>query len=174
MEPDTVAAFCEAYTEERNRLAAALTQNRDGLERELSSVRRDHAKLVDAIIAGVPADQVKNRMIALDMLRQEIEDQLARSDAQSPVRFHPTMAGTYQERVADLIRNLGNLNGAEEAREAVRALVDKIVLMADPEGRVLNVDLHGALAALLRLATGAPAHLLASGPHQQKTSDELY
>lgn len=49
MEPDAVAAFCEAYTLERNRLAASATNNRSGLERDLAQVKRDHAKLVDAI-----------------------------------------------------------------------------------------------------------------------------
>ena len=70
MDPEAVAAFCDAYTEERNRLAAAVTQGRGRLQKELAQVSRDHAKLVDAIIAGVPAVQVKDKMIALDARRK--------------------------------------------------------------------------------------------------------
>ena len=107
MDPEAVTAFCAAYTEERNRLAAATTKNRSTLEKELATVKRDHAKLVDAIIAGVPADQVKDKMIALDERRKDLEAQLATAEA-SPalLRFHPKMSETYRERVAALIQEL--------------------------------------------------------------------
>lgn len=55
IDPEAVAAFCEAYTVEHNRLAASVSQGRGSLQKELGQVSRDHAKLVDAIIAGVPA-----------------------------------------------------------------------------------------------------------------------
>ena len=156
MDPEAVAAFCEAYTEERNRLAAAMSGHRSTLEKELVTVKRDHAKLVDAIIAGVPATQVKDKMIALDARREEIEAQLAVAEVSpAPLRFHPKMSETYRERVAALIRGLGEGDAMEEAREALRGLIDKIVLIpADGEDGGLAIDLHGALASLLRLATG--------------------
>ena len=159
MDPEAVAAFCEAYTAERNRLAAAVTQGRGSLQKELAQVTRDHAKLVDAIIAGVPAAQVKDKMISLDARRQEIEAQLVAAEASpAPVRFHPKMSETYRDRVAALIRGLGEVNGMEEAREALRALVEKILLTPMSDGGGLAIDLRGALASLLRLATGASAH----------------
>ena len=171
MEPEAVAAFCDAYAEERNRLAAAASQGRDTLERELGSVKRDHAKLVDAIIAGVPPEQVKDRMNALDARRKEIEERLAHGDQPTPVRFHPTMSATYRDRIGSLIQNLGDLEGADEARDAIRSLVEKVVLTPDPNGTGLTVDLHGALAALLRLATGLPAHRAKGGGQMQKAPD---
>ncbi|MBL3609208.1 hypothetical protein [Rhodovulum sulfidophilum] len=42
----------------------------------------------------------------------------------------------------------------EEAKETRRAFVDRIELAPAPESDGLTIDLHGALAALLRLATG--------------------
>ncbi|TGD45347.1 hypothetical protein EEB11_02000 [Pseudotabrizicola sediminis] len=167
MDPDAVAAFCEAYTSERNRLAAAVAQGRGSLQKELAQVLRDHAKLVDAIIAGVPAAQVKDKMISLDTRRQEIEAQLSAADATpAPVRFHPKMSETYRHRVAALIRGLGEGDATEEAREALRGLIEKIVLTPAPDGGGLAIDLHGALASLLRLATGASALMAAiPGPN---------
>ncbi|MEZ0468782.1 resolvase, partial [Phaeobacter sp. SYSU ZJ3003] len=162
MDPEAVAAFCEAYTAERNRLAAAATSTRTTLEKELATTKRDHAKLVDAIIAGVPADQVKDKMIALDTRRKELEAQLAQADASpTPVRLHPTMSETYRERVTALIRGLAESEGMEEAKEAIRGLIEKIVLTPRADGPGLTVDLHGALASLLLLATGAPTHQVA-------------
>ncbi|MEZ0469003.1 recombinase family protein, partial [Phaeobacter sp. SYSU ZJ3003] len=176
MDPEAVAAFCEAYTAERNRLAAAATSTRTTLEKELATTKRDHAKLVDAIIAGVPPDQVKDKMITLDTRRKELEAQLAQVDASpAPVRLHPKVSETYRERVAALIRGLAEIDGMEEAREAIRGLIEKIVLTPRGDGPGLTVDLHGALASLLLLATGAPTHQvarMASGGQNAKNPAE--
>lgn len=126
----------------------------------------DHKKLVDAIIAGVPAKQVKERMIELDGRRKALERVLASAPAPDPLRFHPSMAKTYRTRVGQLIRGLSEPDGAEEAKEALRALVEKIVLVpvqAEDGALTLAIDLHGALASLLCLATGRPMHEAARG-----------
>ena len=174
MDPEAVAAFCEAYTVERNRLAAATTSNRTALEKDLTTTKRDHGKLVDAIIAGVPAEQVKDKMIALDTRRKELEAQLAAQDAApAPLRLHPKMSETYRDRVAALIRGLTEGDGMEEAREALRGLIEKIVLEPRVDGEGLAIDLHGALASLLRLATAASAEQalrMASGGANAKSS----
>ena len=170
MDAQAVAAFCEAYTSERNRLAATASDSRSTLEKDLGQVKRDHAKLVDAIIAGVPAEQVKDKMISLDARRQQLEDQLEGADATpAPVAFHPRMAETYRDRVAALIRGLGEEDGLEETREALRGLVEKIVLEPRADGTGLDVDLHGALAALLRLATGASVREVAKAGAKGRT-----
>jgi hypothetical protein len=80
------------------------------------------------------------------------------------------MAETYRERVATLVRGLGETERAEEARESVGMLIDKILLTPKPDGARLAVDLHGAFAALLRLATGLSIHGPASG-RQETTPD---
>ena len=160
MDPEAVAAFCEAYTAERNRLAAAATSTRTTMEKDLATTKRDHGKLVDAIIAGVPPEQVKDKMIALDERRKELEAQIAQADAAPAlVRLHPKMSETYRERITALIRGLGEGDAMEEAREALRGLIDKIVLIpAEGEDGCLAIDLHGALASLLRLATGTAVY----------------
>ncbi len=58
-------------------------------------------------------------------------------------------------------------------RLPLRSLIDKIVLqpVAGTEGKtMLAVDLHGALAGLLRLAVGLPVN--ATGPHAIATNSE--
>ncbi|MCG6113475.1 MAG: recombinase family protein [Paracoccus sp.] len=157
MDEEAVRIFCEEYAAERNRLQATAHAGRAGLEKELKQVTADHRKLVDAIIAGVPADQVKDRMIVLDGRCKELEATLSAAPTQDPLRFHPSMAGTYRKRVGQLVRSLSEPNGQEEAKEALRALVEKIVLepVTGEDGTArLAIDLQGALAGLLRLATG--------------------
>ncbi len=148
----------------RNRLQSQADGNRTAFERELRQVSSDHRKLVDAIIAGVPADQVKDRMIELDARRRQLEQMLSAAPALAPVRFHPRMADVWRERIGVLIRGLREPDSAGEAKEALRALIDRIVLVPvsaedSGDGRPgLSIHLHGALASLLRLACGLPVH----------------
>jgi len=44
------------------------------------------------------------------------------------------MAPTYRDRAGALIRGLGEAGGREEAKEALRALVERIVLTPAAEG----------------------------------------
>ncbi len=154
MDETALAVFYEEYAKERNRLQAAAASNRGSVEKELAQTRKDHAKLVDAIIAGVPADQVKDRMLALDARRIELEGQLISDLAPSPLRIHPKMAETYREKVGALIARLQEPDSMPDAKDALRGLIDRIVLSPTaPDGK-LSIHLEGALAALLRLGSG--------------------
>ncbi len=155
MDQEALTVFCEEYAKERNRLQAEATQNRGSMEKELSTTKRDHAKLIDAILAGVPAEQVKDRMIALDARRIELEAQLSHEPAPSPLRIHPKMAASYRARVGLLISQLQQPEGMLEAKEALRGLIDRIVLTPDAVTGRLSLDLEGALARLLWLAVEA-------------------
>ena len=157
MDPEALAVFCETYADERNRLRREADGARETLERGLAQTKRDHQKLVDAIIAGVPAEQVKERMIELDQQRQQLERRLSASPAPDPILIHPSMAVTYRERVAALIAGLGRSAEMPAAKEALRALVDRIVLIPAAGSTGVEIELEGDLASLLRLATGLEA-----------------
>ncbi|WP_423211230.1 hypothetical protein [Paracoccus yeei] len=178
MDEEAVRIFCEEYAAERNRLQATRQAGRADLERELKQVSTDHKKLVDAIIAGVPAEQVKDRMIELDARRKDLERQLAAAPAPDPIRIHPGMARAYRARIGQLIRGLAKAERMDEAKEALRALVEKIELVPVPQeesgsdksdGRPgLAIHLHGALASLLRLACGLPVHEIIGAAEQMQ------
>ncbi|WP_394181080.1 hypothetical protein [Yoonia maritima] len=65
------------------------------------------------------------------------------------------MAVTYQMRVRSLISGLSNTGEMQEAHEAVRSLVDKIVLQPSADSDKLDIMLEGALSGLLTLSLGA-------------------
>ncbi|WP_444452245.1 recombinase family protein [Rhodobacter capsulatus] len=165
MDDEAVRVFCEEYAAERNRLEKAADTFRSTREAELRQVQRDHDKLVDALLEGVPAARVKSKMDALAVRQAELEALLAASPAPSVVRFHPSMAGTYRRRIRELIAALTEPAHASEAKDAIRGLIEKIVLHPVPSatakgGVELVADLHGSLAGLLRLATGQPVHVV--------------
>lgn len=84
---------------------------------------------MDAIIAGVPAGQVKVRMLDLDKRRKGLERQLSASSAPDPLRIHPSMATSYRIRIGQLIAGLSDAERMDEAKEALRALIEKVELV---------------------------------------------
>ncbi|MBY6058726.1 hypothetical protein [Leisingera daeponensis] len=104
-------------------------------------------------------------MIELDTRRQQLERELQHTPAADPVVFHPSMAEACRERVSRLIKGLGSTEGMEDAKEALRALVERIVLAPAAEGYGLDLTLEGDLAGLLRRAVGA------EGPDTEKAPD---
>ncbi|QEU10406.1 recombinase family protein [Paracoccus yeei] len=172
MDEEAVRIFCEEYAAERNRLQATREAGRIELERELKQISTDHKKLVDAIIAGVPADQVKDRMIELDSRRKDLERKLSASRAPDPIRIHPGMARTYRTRIGQLIAGLAEAERMDQAKEALRALIEKVELVPVPAEESetgkpgLVIHLHGALASLLRLACGLPVHEVVEAAEQ--------
>ena len=68
-------------------------------------------------------------------------------------RLHPNLAALYRRKVADLHRALNAAETRAEAAEALRGLIDEIVLV--PEGGSLQLELRGDLAAILALAMDA-------------------
>ncbi|MCJ8336444.1 MAG: recombinase family protein, partial [Epibacterium sp.] len=107
MDAPALKVFCEEYVRERNRLQQEAAGNRAVLEKRLSKVQSDHQKLVDAILDGIPATQLKDRMAELDSERQDLEQQLSQSEAPLSLVYHPSMAETYRARVTRLISELG-------------------------------------------------------------------
>jgi len=171
MDPDLVKAFAEEYISERNRLAATRTDNRTGKQKELAKVIRDQDVLVDAILAGTPAERIKDRMAQLALRQKQLETELAVIPTKdASLRIHPRMAETYHTRIRALIAQLTDPDSDSEAREAIRALIEKIVVTPVPTGgkrMAPQIDLHGALAGILGLSLSMEAK---SG--QQKTSCE--
>lgn len=92
---------------------------------------------------------------ALSEWRDVLEGQLSHAPDADPIRIHPKIAETYQARVQELISGLNKTREMHEAQDALRSLVDKIVLQPLPETGKLDIVLEGALSGLLTLAIGS-------------------
>lgn len=169
MEPELVKVFVAEYIAERNRLAATHTDYRAVKEKELAKVIKDQDILVNAILAGTPAERIKARMERLEIRQKHLEKDLAAAPAAgSTIRIHPKMADTYYERIRSLITGLTEPFRKSEARDAIRGLIENIVATPVPtKGKrfTLDLTLHGDLAGILALSLNADL----SSEHQ-KTS----
>ncbi len=148
MRRDLFEEFCREYVRELNRLRmehrASLTNGRA----ELASVDREIRKLIQAIKDGVSALSIKDELLSLEARKAKLQSRL---DApEMPELLHPGMADVYREKVGNLCRALESEQSRASAAEAIRALIEAIVL--EPDGDRLNITLKGDLAGMLRAA----------------------
>jgi DNA invertase Pin-like site-specific DNA recombinase len=171
MDPALVKAFAEEYIAERNRLAATRTDNTAIKQKELAKVIKDQDVLVNAILAGTPADRIKDRMGQLEARQKQLETELsAAPPSNATLRIHPKMADTYHTRIKALIERLAEPDSDSDAREEIRSLIDKIVVTPVPTGgkrMTPQLQVHGALAGILSLSLA-----MKEMPQKQKTSCE--
>jgi site-specific DNA recombinase len=79
---------------------------------------------------------------------KRLEAELAATKDPPPL-LHPEMARIYRTKVAELAKALQESDSRCEATEALRGLVDAIVLTPDHAGETLRIELKGNLAAIL-------------------------
>jgi hypothetical protein len=101
-----------------------------------------------AIKDGVPALSIKDELLALEAQKAELQSRL---DApEMPELLPPRMADVYREKVGSLRLALKGEESRTGAVQAIRALIDAIVL--EPDGDKLKITLKGDLAGMLSAA----------------------
>jgi site-specific DNA recombinase len=160
MEPARIKIFCEEYARAMNRLHAEHNAQRAVDVEALNKAERDLARLVQALLDGVPASAVREKMAELEARRDALRTRLASSEDLS-VRFHPNMAEYYRAQVAGLRPALSEDGRQRQAAEIIRKLVDRIELspVIRSGRKTLSVSLYGRLAGILAMATKAKAPL---------------
>ena len=159
LDEELCSAFCESYVAEMNRQRMEHNASIHGYRAEFERVDRELDKLVDAICNGVPALKVKDKIIALENRKAELQN-LLETTKEEQTLFHPEMAKRYHEEVQRLIPALNEEEHRTEAAELLRSLIDRITLTPTPERDRLTVDLDGDLAGILSMATNSERSLV--------------
>lgn len=165
MDPALCDEFCKEYTRHTNRLRGEGNARHKVDRAALVKIDRELDRLVQALMDGVPASRVKDKMTDLENRKAETEARIKEA-SDNPVLLHPNMAHYYRDQIAQLREALADEHAQAGAADIIRKLVDKVVLtpVADEEGRKsLTIDLHGHLAGILSLATKAKRPLGESG-----------
>ena len=96
----------------------------------------------------MPALSIKDELLALEARKAELQSRL---DApEMPELLHPRMADVYREKVGSLCLALESEESRTGAVEAIRALIEAILL--EPDGDQLKITLKGDLAGMLSAA----------------------
>ena len=86
---------------------------------------------------GITKPELKAEMDDLQARKESLLAQLAAADAPIPL-LHPNLAILYREKVISVAAALKHADSRPEAAEALRGLVDAIVLV--PAGTELRID----------------------------------
>jgi hypothetical protein len=148
MRKDLFEDFCREYVRELNRLRMEHRAGLSSARSELASADREIHKLVQAIKDGVSALSIKDELLSLEARKAELQSRL--DTPEMPELLHPHMADVYLEKVRSLCSALGSEESRTGAVDAIRALVETIVL--EPEGERLKITLRGDLAGMLSAA----------------------
>jgi DNA invertase Pin-like site-specific DNA recombinase len=140
--------FCEEFTREMNRLRMQHRASLSAAEREIERIEARRKKLIEMVMEGVSPSVVKDELNANAAKREQLEAQLAATEEPPPL-LHPEMARIYRAKVTELATALQEPDSRPEATEALRGLVDAIVLTPDQAGEALQIELRGNLAAML-------------------------
>ena len=148
MAPELVADFVRSFTAEWNRAAAEASAGRDGVVRELATVQRKLNGLISALADGFRAAGLQAQLDALETKRIELSGKLA-APAPAQPRLHPNIAQVYRDKVERLQEALQADSGGQAALEAVRALIDRVVLTPAAGGRGFEIELIGEIASMI-------------------------
>jgi len=156
MNPDIFKGFVDAFIAERNSILAQQNARFTAAKADLARVKSRQKVLIQALADGVPARTVKDEMINLESKEDELTNLIANQPSAQP-SLHPNLAIVYRERVAALHQALTDPSTKDEAFGVIRTLIDDVRLV--PDGGKLRVEIRGALAGILTLATNAKSHL---------------
>jgi site-specific DNA recombinase len=146
------AEFCREYTREVNRIRMERNAGSRAREVELERVTRELDRCIGAITEGIPPSRVKDKMIELDARRTALMTEVQPAKAPEPY-LHPNMADVYRRKVEQLADALkGDDLASTSAREALRPLIERVVLTPTADG--ITLDLVGDLAGILDVASG--------------------
>ena len=115
---------------------------------ELVIVEREIRKLVQAIKDGVSALSIRDELLSLAARKAELQSRL--NAPEMPELLHPRVADVYREKVGSLCSALEKEESRTGAVEAIRALIETILL--EPDGDQLKITLKDELAWMLSAA----------------------
>ena len=148
MNQELFEEFCAEFTREMNRLRMEHRAGFSAAEREIERIEIRRKKLIEMVMNGVAPSEVRDEMNANAARREALKAKLAAADEPPPL-LHPEMARIYRAKVTELAAALQEPDSRSEATEALRGLVDAIVLTPGQDAETLQIELRGNLAAML-------------------------
>lgn len=119
---------------------------------------------MDALLGEAPGRALRDRLAALEAERDEIEAAIAEV-VPPTVEFQPNAGNAYPDKIRNLKQALANSDEDSRlaAHEAIREILEKVVV--HPQGRYkpVQIDIYGQLAALLRISERAAEPLESRG-----------
>jgi DNA invertase Pin-like site-specific DNA recombinase len=159
MTPEMAAEAMRAYAQETNRLNRERRNTAEATRHELAETAKAIAEIVRVIEQGGWHRALSERLTELESKQDSLTARMSDATQDAP-RIHPGIAETYHRRMERLTAALDHADDAAEAAEAIREIIDRIVITPGLTRRDLSVTLQGELGAILDWIdrTGKPGY----------------
>ncbi|NNM73701.1 recombinase family protein [Enterovirga aerilata] len=148
MTPEIAAEAMRAYAEETNRLNRERRSSADTTRRELAETDKAIKEIVRVIEQGGYHRALSDRLRELEAKQDELAARLSEAPVNIP-DIHPNVAETYRRRIERLTAALAHPDDAVEAADAIREVIDRIVITPGDKRGDLRITLHGDLDTIL-------------------------
>jgi site-specific DNA recombinase len=154
--PDLIAEYVREYHRMSRELHSSTAHRHRDLEKRLGNVNGAISKAVDVLLAETPSRALRDRLAKLEAERDEIEAAIS-AVAPPAVEFHPNAANAYRDKVRNLKIALAesDQDSRAAANEAIREIVEKVVIHPRGPYKPVEIEIYGQLAALLRISERA-------------------
>ena len=154
--PELVEEFVRAYITEANAANRDRGAQRARLLQEHAKVGRQTRNLLELIKDGHGSPAMVRELRELERCQEALATECADAQAPEPVPVpHPNLPEIYRRKVEALEEALRDPATAMAATEALRGLIDAILIYPGEKRGEVDVQLRGDLAAFLHL--GGPA-----------------
>ena len=140
-----------AYVEETNRANHERRASTAGWQTELTRLRKGLKQMLQVIEDGGYTRGMVERMREMEAREDELVALLAAQPQDVP-DIHPNVAAIFKHKLKRLAETLNHPEDRQEASEAIRALIEKIVLHPGKGRGEMHATLHGQLGNLLDFA----------------------
>ena len=155
MAPEPVAKSVAEYIAEVNFGYPNSTSRRSQLQTDLARVDRQIKTMVQTIADTGGSRRLVDELRTLEQRQDGLKAEIAAAGTPEPLpALHPNLAQVYRQKVERLEQALHDPSVSAAAVEALRSLIDAIVVHPGEQRGEVSVELRGDLAAFLRLAGG--------------------
>jgi len=151
MKPECFAEFIDAFREELSRTQLEASGKRKAIHSKIKRIDTQLDNAIKAIFDGADSKRFREKMDDLEAEKLALQSELAVLEQDTPLRLHPNMTHAYKAEMAKLVAAFQANRHDREALEAIRDLLDTVVLHPVDEG--FEMDVTGELAAMLRLCS---------------------
>ena len=159
-DPDMIAVYIAEYHATRRALLTTKAGQRERLVGRALALDKQIDNIVDLIVDGRATMALTDRLRVLEAERDDLREQLqALDDAEPVVALHPAAADKYRQIIGELRLHLEGIKEGQPRDalfEALRGMIDKVVITPTGERKPVDIQVHGTLAELLIQKREAP------------------
>ncbi|WP_440411879.1 recombinase family protein [Neorhizobium petrolearium] len=148
MTPKMMAEAMRAYAQETNRLNRERRSAAENTRRELAVTAKAIAEIVRVIEQGGWHRALSDRLSELETRQDSLTARLSDIPQDVP-DLHPGIAETYRRRIERLTETLSHPDQAVEAADAIREVIDRIVVTPGKKRGSYSITLQGELGTIL-------------------------